>query len=222
MSKDGILVEHTVRAGDSTDSIAFAHGHFPEYVWNHPANAKLRERRESRNVLLPGDVLRIPERRSKELRLPTGATHRFRRRGVPSKLRLQLVGQAHAPYTLTIAGEPARHHTTDGEGVLEEWIRPDATRAELVYGLARHRAVLELGHLDPLTSDRGRQQRLNNLGFDCGRSDGTVDEPTRAALRRFQKRMRLYETGRFDDPTLRALADVHDGDGTLPDPGAAR
>ena len=79
---------YTVREGDCMDSIACSHGFFPDTIWAHPDNSELKRLRKDANILQPGDVVVIPDLEEGE---ETGATeekHRFRRKGVPAKLRL--------------------------------------------------------------------------------------------------------------------------------------
>lgn len=84
-------VYYTLRQGDCITSVAASHGLFWRTVWQHANNAELRQRREDPNILVPGDVVFIPEKRQ---RPETGATemrHRFRKKGTPAKLRLRLM-----------------------------------------------------------------------------------------------------------------------------------
>src|SRR5689334_3839064 len=148
-------LEHEAQQGDCISSIAFAHGFDPKAVWEHPRNAELRALRGCLNVLLPGDVVFVPDRQPKTVAVTTGRRHRFRRRGVPEVLRLQFLdaeGQARAglPYTLSI-GELQRQGKTGTDGVLAEPIPPDARLARLVIGEGEEQQVFELrlGELDP-------------------------------------------------------------------------
>ncbi len=53
------------------------------------------------------------------------------------------------------------------------------------------------------------QQRLLNLGYDCGGEDGQAGAGTRAALLRFQAENGLQQSGEMDGPTRDALRDLH-------------
>ena len=62
-----MAVTHVVAQGEYLSLIAARFGfRDPRVIWNHPDNAALRERRKNPNVLFPGDVLTIPERKAGE------------------------------------------------------------------------------------------------------------------------------------------------------------
>src|SRR3990170_3615968 len=100
---------HTAARGESVESIAYAHGLFWETVWDDPGNAALREARAEPNVLAAGDVLVVPDLRPKEEQAATGRRHVFRRRGVPSVLRVRLLEgstpRAGLAYTVEAGGK---------------------------------------------------------------------------------------------------------------------
>jgi hypothetical protein len=50
---------------------------------------------------------------------------------------------------------------------------------------------------------------LDALDYPPGRTDGTIDEKTKSALKAFQKRHALSENGSFDKPTRRRLHEVY-------------
>jgi hypothetical protein len=204
---------HIVRAGEGLDRIAYEYGHFPGKVWSAPENDALRTLRVDGNILMPGDRLFIPDKVLGEVAAATGRRHRFRRRGVPAKFRLQ-VFRYHEPR----AGEPwrldvdGREHTgtTDADGVIEIFIPPDAVRGSLVIGDDERPIALWFGELHPVTEPSGVQQRLRNLGFLREPQSGATDDATREALRGFQRRVGLEESGEADEPTRAALVRWHD------------
>lgn len=83
--------EHRVRQGECISSIAEKYGFFQETIWNDPANAKLKNERENSNILRPGDIVMILDKRQKEASCATEQKHRFRKKGVPIKLRLRIM-----------------------------------------------------------------------------------------------------------------------------------
>jgi hypothetical protein len=206
---------HTVRSGECISSIAFEYGFFPETLWNHPDNSELKGRRHDPNVLLEGDEVRVPDLRVKREDCATEARHRFRRRGVPEKLRVRIEDDegkplANVPYEITIDGTH-RRGTTDAEGWVIECIPPDAQGGTLLVGVngQRQKHELKLGHLDPIDQLSGVAQRLRNLGYDPGAVNGHLTEHAREAVRRFQMDRSMEATGEADDATRQRLVQDH-------------
>ena len=140
---------------------------------------------------------------------------------MPSKLRLQLFNvetpRANQDYELAIAGTVKRGKA-DGKGIVELWVPPDARQGTLPIGPDRAVIELQIGHLDPSTEVAGLQTRLSNLGYSCqGDPPGEIHEATRQALRSFQRRFRLQESGDFDGPTRALLTSFHDRHDLFPD-----
>lgn len=165
-------VRHTVRPGECVEAIALQYGHFPATVWDHADNAALRQLRKTGNVLLPGDVLVIPPLRERRADVASGRRHTFRRRGVPSRFRLQLEenGQplADVPYRYEVESEPPIEGRSDAEGWVEQPLPPDAVDVLLTLypgEPGEQRLALRMGHLDPVTSERGVRSRLFNLRY---------------------------------------------------------
>jgi N-acetylmuramoyl-L-alanine amidase len=206
------MPEYKVKQGDCLSNIAHRYGLFWEKVWNHPKNSKLQEKRKDPNILHPGDVVFIPDKEKKEESGASEQKHRFRKKGVPEKLRIRFMAGnepiANENYILDIDGE-VKSGTTDGEGNLEESIPPNAKRAKLWLGEEKQEYEINLGYLDPIDELSGVQARLNNLGFNCGKVDGIKGPKTTAALKRFQKKHSLKETGEIDEQTRNALKNAH-------------
>lgn len=127
--------QHKVQQGESVESIAHTAGHFWETVWEHPENAELRKLRKSPHVLLPGDKVFVPELRQKKVACATGRQHPFRRKGVPSRLRVRFLvddePRAGQSYELFVDGTRQKEGATDGDGWLDEVISPMANVAEV-------------------------------------------------------------------------------------------
>jgi hypothetical protein len=211
------MKSHRVEQGDNITSIGFRYGFFPESLWNHPSNQDLKQLRINGDILFPGDVVNIPDLRPASQKKPTGQRHRFRRKGVPARLRIQLLDD-HGPraaqaYELSIDGHKLTG-VTSGDGVLEVFVPPDAKQGQLQVGSDLY--PLLFGHLDPISEIAGVKKRLNNLGFFCGPPDTGLDEATGIALRRFQRHLQLKVTGELDDTTRRELERIHDLPGIIP------
>src|SRR3954470_16417492 len=80
--------DRVVQAGECLESIAFETGFFWQTLWDHSGNAALKKARRYPTALLPGDRVHIPELEAKEESRPAEARHRFKRKGIPSKLVL--------------------------------------------------------------------------------------------------------------------------------------
>lgn len=207
---------HVVRQGECISSIAHRHGWFPADLWDAPENAELRQLRRNPNCLAPGDVIAIPELKLKSCAIGLDASHRFKLKGVPAKFCVVVDDGdeplADKPFVLIVDGA-RQEGVSDGEGLIEAWIAPDARRARLeVEAEADDIWELEfvLGGLDAVETVAGAQARLANLGYGCPDS-GELDEETRAAVEAFQADHELEPSGELDDATVAALEDAHDG-----------
>jgi hypothetical protein len=209
------MPEYTVKQGDCMSSIADRNGLFWETVWNRPENAELKEKRKDPNVLLPGDVVFIPDKRLQEKSGATGRLHRFRKKGVPARLRLRFLNDnqqpmSGAPYVIIVEGVFSNGRL-DAAGMLDVPIPPTASSARATVGEFPNTLSYEvsLGHLDPLETTAGVQARLNDLGFDCEPVDGILGDQTRKALRAFQEQHGLPANGELDQQTRQKLRDAY-------------
>jgi N-acetylmuramoyl-L-alanine amidase len=204
--------DYQVRQGDCMNSIAFEYGFFWETLWNHASNGELKQKRKDPNVLMEGDVVHIPDRAPKEESGATEQRHRFRRKGVPITFRVRLLQYdepiADATYTLDVDGRIYKGRS-DGDGIIEEFIQPDARSAHLLLDEQKLEYSFNLGHLDPADTVAGAQARLNNLGHDCGAVDGVLGPRTEAALRAFQSKHEVTVTGTLNAETIDCLKKVH-------------
>jgi len=205
------MPDYTVKQGDCISSIADQHGFFWQTVWNHANNAGLRAKRQNPNVLYAGDVVYVPDKGQKDDGGPTEMCHKFRKKGVPAKLRLIIEEDdeplANEPYVLLV-GDQRIEGTTDAKGFLKESIPPDATEATLSVGDIEYE--LELGTIDPLDEVAGVQERLQNLGFYEGPLDDVMGPQTAGAVATFQEAVGLRPTGMLDGVTRQKLFDWQD------------
>ncbi len=220
-------LRHTVEEGDSVIGLSAEHGLYAVTIWDDPENADLSARRADMNVLLPGDVVFIPDLRPKTESRATDAKYRFRRKGIPATFRIQLFDcnapRANQPYTLTVDGQQ-QSGQTDGQGIVSCFISPRASGGELVVGGPDDpplKLALQFGHLDPINEISGAQHRLNNLGYICAPADGTMNDSTQQAIMTFQRYNGLPATGELDDATLAKLGQIHDDPYSYPQPSEA-
>lgn len=204
--------DYVVKSGDCIENIASDHGLLFETVWDDPANSELRETRKNPNVLMLGDRVSVRDKRRKDEPGETEQVHRFRRKGIPSRLRLRyfIRGEPRASerYVITVDG---KRHTgeLDADGMLEVPIAPDARRATVRIGDDSRVQRLILGSTEPVSEISGVQCRLNNLGFRAGPNDNILGPKTEAALREFQELYELDVTGRPDPPTRQKLVELN-------------
>jgi hypothetical protein len=219
-------VSHTVQQGDSVISLSEVYGLFASTIWDHPDNSALRQRRPDMNVLMPGDVVVIPDKRLRMEKRPTGARHTFRRKGIPALFRLQVyylhIPCANQRYKLIVDGVTLEG-TTNAQGIVEQYVPALSKVGELIIGEDSVRIQLLFGQLDPTDELVGVQKRLNNIGYDCGTPDGTLNEQTQNALMLFQREHNLKESGEADSATLELIDKIHNNPYAYPDPtgGAA-
>ncbi len=223
--------KYTVKQGDCISSIAFAYDLFPKTIWDHPDNAELKKLRKDPNALFPGDSVVIPEKQLKEEDCQAEQKHRFRRKGVPEKLRIQLLTGAEEddaprksiPYTLDITTKsgrpvPQKKGKTDNNGYLDESILPDALKGKIVLDEGEDEEVYEimLGHIDPIDTPSGIKARLENLGYECGEDGDTLDDMTIEAIRNFQSDndLEILPDGftEVDQDTLDKIEELYSGE----------
>jgi LysM domain len=210
-------IRHRVEQGDSLASIAKQYG-FGDWrkIYDHPDNQALKQKRKSPHILMPGDVVFIPDKEEASHECATGKVHRFlvRRPRVWLRIKVQLgIGEPAAGkrYELDVSGETLPGTTTDA-GLVEQRIPPDAREATLrLYPEDEGdenmvTLSLRIGHLDPIEEKSGLRARLRNLGIPVA-DDG--DQALAAALYHFQARCGLDKTATADDATKTRLLELH-------------
>jgi hypothetical protein len=212
------MKDHQVEQGECLSSIADAHGFFWQTLWNHPQNAELKKKRTDPNVLLPGDVVHIPDKRLREERVTTGEVHRFRMKNIPAKLQLQILRDAEPrvgeTFVLSIDKVEVQRGTIPASGHIEISMLPQSCQGELIIGEGENaeRYILQLGHLDPIDTISGVKARLNSIGFDCGAVNDEMDAVTIEAITAFQAYINHPNpNGVLDAQTRHSLAALHDG-----------
>jgi hypothetical protein len=214
-------VMRTVKQGEYLSSIALDEGFLDWHtIYNDPNNADLWKKRDSPDILLPGDQVFIPDKQDKQESCSTEQRHEFELYQPRTWLNIILKDAegnaiANEAYTLTIAGQ-MRSDTTDGTGLVHQEIPIGVTRGHLTLDNLGVSCELRIGHLDPIHDQgdpviSGIQARLNNSGFPCGAVDGIWGPKTQAALMRFQASIlaRTNPDGQPDGETVNALKEQH-------------
>jgi N-acetylmuramoyl-L-alanine amidase len=191
--------KHSVRQGECMARVADRFGlRDPGSIFDHPENAELKRKRKNPNVLLPGDIVDIPELEPKTVYRGTGALHRFVVRTARRHVRIALRDHGGNPvegadYELEIGGVVLVGRT-DGDGVIDADVAVNATVGTVKLPGRGVTWEVHVGHLDPIQEDdgvativTGLQARLNNLGYAAGPEDGELGPRTRRALARYQR-----------------------------------
>ena len=107
-------------------------------------------------------------------------------------------------------GGPTFKGQTDGDGAVQEKIRPNARKGRLVvgHGKTERKYHFRLGHVDPLEKISGIQGRLLDLGYYDGSINGRMTGRTQSALLLFQDKYHLSPTGKGDDATKAKLKEI--------------
>jgi hypothetical protein len=116
---------------------------------------------------------------------------------------------ANKPFRLVFEGREPVDGLTDEKGRLL-WDVPAGVEKATLFFLHR-RFDLELDALPDVNEVAGVQERLNLLNYFAGRVDGDLGPRTRNALKSFQKKHKLDETGELDEATLRSLKEAFGG-----------
>jgi len=206
--------EHVVREGECISLLAAKHGLKASDIFDHPDNAELKAVRRNPNVLLPRDRVAVRQVELKEQGRPTNQKSTFQLLREPVFLQIQILDRdqpvAGKPFALTVDGVTIRG-TTNPDGTIKVRISPTATAGFLLVGPPDNllQMKLKLGALHPVETNTGVQQRLQNLGFDCGPIDGIVGPRTRGRIRDFQGKSGLTIDGKLDPATRELLRQKH-------------
>lgn len=197
-----------VSANDCIDSIAYARGLLWKTVWDHPENQELKQLRKDPNVLHEGDEVFVPEIELRKDDAATEQRHRYRRRGVPAKIKIRVLIDdqpvANTECTLVVDGV-SREMRTDRDGFVGVAVMPDARSGQLRLRRGNRTTIypLSFGRLSPISTDQGIRDRLKGLGFDVSTDTGFNE-----AVRKFAKLHDLNMDAGVDDSFRSKLREV--------------
>lgn len=220
MSFDSGTNKYVARQGDHVAQLAFRWGVEPEDVWDHPANSDLKAKRQSMDVLYPGDVVSVPQRKDQRLSIEKGTTNRYTATVPRRTLSIALASTdgpyANQPYELhglpSKPGAPLPKGTTGAKGEIQ--ITVPVTQREVGVLLPNPNIIyhLRIGEVDPMSEPTGPQKRLENLGY-LERGKRHDAETVHYAVRAFQAKEGLPVTGELDATTHSKLTEVSGQEG---------
>jgi hypothetical protein len=103
-------------------SLAYQLGFDADVVWNDESNTDLRNLRSDPNILLPGDILHIPDqadRASPPITLATGTTNTFMAHSPPIQFTVRFSDPGYASQAFTVPELPdLTGQTTGADGTV--------------------------------------------------------------------------------------------------------
>ena len=210
---------YQIVSGDTLSSLAerFQFLHFAT-IWNAEDNAALRDARESPHVLFPGDTIVLPDRRPREMTIPTDAKRRLVvfREELHVKVRVRDLNGDEVALDGALAfidGEPT-DASIAGDAIDVTLPRRDAQVVSLQLGDASW--DFRVGELVPIREAGGTEGRLENLALGAfGSLDPEIFDPDdpdalearSLALELFQESVGRSPSGDDRDGTLDDLKD---------------
>lgn len=210
--------DYALQQGECLWTLANRLGVEQDALWE--SNPDLHAEERSVNVLAPGDVVTLSDLEP-EL-VEASVRTKVRIECAPAEARAKLcfqddqgVGRAGLDFILRIITEDETEHVitgaTDGDGGFDKAVPADSVGMEVTLATQPDPEVyfFRFAHLDPLETVGGVQGRLLKLGFWCGEERGEIGPLTRRALREFQLRFGLSESGAIDSATREKLLALH-------------
>jgi hypothetical protein len=170
---------YKVEQGDYLSKIARKYD-FTDYkpIWNDPRNGALKQKRESPNVLFPGDVLVIPDKADKQIGKQTTQAHLFVVPNATVLLQIVLKDLDFKPlagidYVLNF-NDKTTAASADASGLVQATVDISKSHAGTLtlrnpkQALNVEAGVL-VGNLNPVAMPSGQVARLNNLGYFAGK-----------------------------------------------------
>jgi hypothetical protein len=224
--------QHEVKAGEHMVRIC-AENKQRDYrpIWDHADNKSLTQERKNPNLLLPGDIVTLPDAKAKTVTVKTEKRHKFEVSGkLELDFRIVIIDENDKPIADKNVDFLKKDNivTSDGDGKVEQIDLPFAfelgsmsfkyrtidlsTRGtqppDLWQGeeVVEPRFVVAIGHLDPLETVSGVQARLNNLGYYAGEI-GYADEDAiavKCAVEEFEVEHGLKPKGDPEDDGMRS------------------
>jgi hypothetical protein len=166
---------YVIKDGDFLLQLAFQMGFDADTVWNDPSNADLQGLRSDPNILLPGDVLQVPDPPDPNTQAPPatltpGSTNNFVAADPPTvSLTHTFTGDdttSYASMAYTVQELPQLTGLqTDENGTVTFQAPVTLQTTTIVFTESGDTWTLALGGMDPINTISGMFKRLQNLGY---------------------------------------------------------
>ncbi len=183
---------YVIRQGDYLSKLAYKFGFDADTVWAEAKNEPLRQIRTSPNILLPGDIVYIPDpvRNSPATHnLSNGTTNTFVSDPATVTVTLKFGNATFASQSYSVRELPhLTGQTSSADGTVTFAIPVTIHTLTITFTESDETFVFHVGHLDPIGTPSGVFQRLQNLGYidpDSPFVPSNLDL-VRVALRDFQ------------------------------------
>ena len=211
---------YVIKQGDYLAKIAHSLGFSADEVWSHPRNADLKQLRDP-NLLLPGDVLFIPDPAAPPLGITGGSSNDYSAE-IPTTtvtVFFKNLGKprANERYVITGLGE-AIEGTTDAEGKVEITVSVHLREVDVAFPDDYAIYGVRVGDMDPIDEPSGARKRLQHLGYydwaadqplDASLGEDELEGANKAAILAYQQANGLEATGVIDVATRAALEEHH-------------
>lgn len=172
-----MTARYIVEAGEHLGVIArkFGYSNF-SVLWDHPENAALKALRQEPTLLAPGDEVFIPDRVQLVFERLTDASHDFRAQVDTLKVTFRLLGidglprknakvriRVEGPETDGASQQFEQQLVTDGDGNVSVDIATHVDSGSIEIDDVEY--PLRIGGMDPVETQAGVLQRLQNLGY---------------------------------------------------------
>ena len=205
------MAVHVVRRGECIASIAFDHGLPVEVLVE--ANADLESERGELGILAEGDQVEVPEVRPKHVEVDGTGSYVVRLVHIANPITMRFTRISGEPLlgervALKVDGVPVHQERTTGDDGHATFLVPAwAKTGSVIVGDPGLAMPVTFGDLDPITTIRGVQGRLKQLGYYWRDVDGEIGPFTHQALRAFQRDAALETTAELDDRTRSLIAE---------------
>jgi hypothetical protein len=156
-----------IKQGDYLAALAHRFGFDPDTVWKHDKNTELCRTRPNPNILLPTDVLYIPDQVEEPVmhRLALGTTNTFVSEAPCVSITIRFLDEALASQDYTVEELPHLTGLATDDGIASFSIPVTLPSFTIAFPDSGARFTFFVGHVDPIDTLTGVAQRLQNLGY---------------------------------------------------------